>query len=201
MSQQINLLNPQLLSQKVAFSAATMASYLLGILVLGGALSAYVMVGERSIQSQLTDLQTRHDDMRVRLDALEVPPDDHAVAAEQQKMREIAAQKKRLTELKTVQAELAKHQDATLFSKRLVALTHEKVPGVWLTSIEFNAEQFRLQGWSLNPAQIPEYLKRLSQQSALQKLPLSALKIERPATETGSLHAVAFSVNPKEEAQ
>lgn len=201
MSQQINLLNPQLLTQKVAFSAATMASYLLGILVLGGALSAYVMVGERSIQSQLTDLQTRHDEMRTQLDALEVPPDDNAVAAEQQKIREIAAQKKRLAELKTVQSELTKHQDDTLFSQRLVALTREKVPGVWLTAIEFNADQFRIQGWSLNPAQIPEYLTRLSQQSALQKLPLTALKIERPVSEAGALQAVAFSVNPKDEAQ
>lgn len=201
MSQQINLLNPQLLTQKVAFSAATMASYLLGILVLGGALSAYVMVGERSIQSQLTDLQTRHDEMRTQLDALEVPPDDNAVAAEQQKLREIAAQKKRLAELKTVQSELTKHQDDTLFSQRLVALTREKVPGVWLTAIEFNAGQFRLQGWSLNPAHIPEYLTRLSQQSALQKLPLTALKIERPVSEAGALQAVAFSVNPKDEAQ
>lgn len=201
MSQQINLLNPQLLTQKVAFSAATMAACLLGILVLGGALSAYVMFGERAIQTQLTDLQTRHDAMRNQLDALEVPPDDNAMAAEQEKTREIAAHKKRLTELRRIQAELAGHKDTQVFSQRLHALSNEAVPGVWLTSIEFGTEHFRLQGRSLDPERVPDYLTALARQPALQKLSLASLRIDRPDESGGHPRMVAFSVNPVEGAK
>lgn len=199
--QQINLLNPQLLTPQVAFSSKTIAWTLLGVLVMGLVIYAWVESNSGSIQAQYNQAQSTRDALQATIDAQSQPTED-GLTPEDKRAQVVTEEKKRIAQLKQLQVALGAVQGDAGFSSRLRALAQEGVPGVWLTEIEFGPEGFRLQGRALQPARIPEYMAVLSRQPALKALALNRFSILMPEIEAADKApepGVAFMVNPAQE--
>lgn len=201
--QQINLLNPQLLTPHVAFSSKTIAWMLLGVGMLGLALYGLVESSAGQARMQLDQAQATRDALQARIDALNQPFPDGLTAADKQ-AQAVAQEKQRIAQLRRLQVALGAAGGTPGFSSRLRALANEGVSGVWLTGIAFDRDGFRLEGRALQAARIPDYLGVLSRQPALRDLPLSGFSILPPEAADGDkavAPGVAFMVNPATEAQ
>lgn len=194
--QQINLLNPRLLTLRVAFSARTLAWTLLAVAVMGLVLYAVVESNASEVEQQLNQTQARRDELQAKLEALNQPAAEVQANADKQALR-IAEQRKQIARLKTLQSALGAAPGRVAFSARLRALANESMPGVWLTGFEVGEHTFRLQGRALETDRIPDYLDLLARQPALRDLPLTGFSIILPeAAEGASIQGVAFEVNP-----
>lgn len=196
--QQINLLNPQLLTPQVAFSARTIAWMLLGVLGLGVLLYLWVLSGARDVQSRLDKVQATHDELQARLNAIDQPDEDGLTPADK-RAQAIAAARSRLADLQLLQTALGASADTGGFSPRLRALANQGVPGVWLTRIGFDPTGFQLEGRALDVARIPDYVAVLSRQPELQSLALNGFSVVPPDTPEGGAApepGVAFRINP-----
>lgn len=194
--QQINLLNPRLLTLRVMFSAKTLAWTLLAVVVLGLVLYGMVESNASSIRRQLDQAQAKRDQLQAKLDALIQPAEAVQATADKQAMG-LALQREQIAHLEILRAALGIVQNKITFSARLRALTQVQVPGVWLTGFEVGEQTFNLQGRALETAQIPDYLAQLAQQPALKDLPLTGFSIASPETGESTLaQGIAFAVNP-----
>jgi hypothetical protein len=201
--QQINLLNPQLLTPQVAFSSKTIAWMLLGVVVVGLLVYGWVERNAGDIQQQQDKVQAVRDELQAKIDA-QSQPSEEGVTPEDQHSQVVAEEKRRLVQLQKLQMALGGVKGEVGFSARLHALANEGLSGVWLTDIEFGRADFRLMGRALEPARIPDYLALLSRQPGLQDLPLSRFNILPRNEETGEAAAVpgvAFAVNQTGEAE
>lgn len=198
--QQINLLNPQLLTPQVAFSSKTIASTLLGVLVTGLLVYGWVERSAGGIQAQQNQVQALHDELQAKIDA-QNQPSAEGVTPEDQHSQAVAEEKRHIAQLQQLLMALGMVQGEVGFSSRLHALANEGLPGVWLTEIEFGRSDFRLVGRALQPARIPDYLALLSRQPALRDLPLSRFDIlpnEEGNENAAAVPGVAFAVNQAE---
>jgi Tfp pilus assembly protein PilN len=200
--QQINLLNPQLLTPHIALSSKTIAWTLLGVVVTGLILYGWVASKSGAIQAQHDHVQTQRDALQTQIDALNQPTDD-GQTREDKRAQAVAQEKQRIAQLKRLQSALGAVQGQQGFSSRLLALTNEGLPGVWLTDIGFGQTGFLLRGRALQSAHIPDYLTLLSRQPALQDLSLNGFKIlpqaeDEPENKMAAV-GVAFVVNPMQE--
>lgn len=201
--QQINLLNPQLLTPQVAFSSKTIAWTLLGVVVSGLLVYGWVERSAGDIQLQQEKVQAARDALQTQIDA-QSQPSEAGVTPEDQRSQAVAEEKRRVAQLQKLQTALGMAQGEVRFSARLHALENEGLPGVWLTDIEFGRSDFRLKGRALQPDRIPDYLALLSRQSALQDLPLSRfdiLPLDEGSEEAAAAPGVAFAVNQTEETE
>jgi Tfp pilus assembly protein PilN len=193
--QQINLLNPQLLTRRVAFSAQTMAWALLAAIVLALALDALIEINARSVRQQLDQAQNTHDKLQAKIDARVQTP-DQLQASKDKLTQAVALERQRIAQLETLEKALGATDGSPAFSARLRALAHEGLPGIWLTAVEFGEPGFRLRGRAVQTAAIPDYLALLARQPALKDLPLTGFEIERPDVDgTSGLPGVAFAIN------
>ena len=203
--QQINLLNPQLLTPKVAFSSKTMSWMLLAVAALGFAVYFWVIAGARDAESQLERVQTERDALQARMDSQVQPGEDGLTPADKH-AQTVAAARQRVAELQKRQTALGGVPETARFSSRLRALANESKSGVWLTGIEFSESGFRLEGRALQPERIPDYLQSLSRQAALASLVLSGVAIVPVEAMTDDkdsarLRGVAFVINPATESE
>lgn len=201
--QQINLLNPHLLTPRVAFSSRTIAWVLLGVAGLGVAIYIWASLGAQAIQTKMDQAQASRDEQQGQIDALDQPGEDGLTEADK-RTQAVAAVQQRLARLGRLRAALG-GGDAATFSAKLRALSNEGLPGVWLTNIEFNQSGFRLEGRALHPSRVPDYLAVLARQPALTSLALSGFNIVPPEdseeTDKPRLPGVAFVVNPAARAE
>ena len=201
--QQINLLNPQLLTPQVAFSSKTIAWMLLGVVAVGLLVYGWVERSAGDIQQQQDKVQAVRDELQAKIDA-QSQPSEEGVTPEDQHSQAVAEEKRRLLQLQKLQVALGAVKGEVGFSARLHALANEGLPGVWLTEIELGRGDFRLVGRALEPARIPDYLALLSRQPGLQDLPLSRFDIlprNEETDETAAVPGVAFAVNQTGEAE
>ena len=195
-AQQINLLDPRLLTLRVAFSAKTLAWTLLAVVVAGLVLYAVVQSSADEVRQQLEQAQAKRDALQAKLDALSQPTEDAQAAADKQALR-LGVQMQHIARLKVLQSALGTVPGRVAFSARLRALAAEGLPGVWVTGIEIGEHTFRLDGRALEPERIPDYLALLARQPALKDLPLTGFSIATSETESGAAaQGVAFIVNP-----
>lgn len=196
--QQINLLDPRLMTPQVAFSASTIALTLAALVGLGLAIYLWASLGSASIHAQMTAAQAARDGLQVRLDAVSQLSED-GLTPQDQRARDIALAKQEVERLQRLLAALGGGPGQGGFSPRLRALAAQGQPGVWLTGIEFGQIEFRLEGRALEPARIPDYLAVLSRQPGLRGLSLTGFSIAQP-DRSDAAHAsgvgVMFTVNP-----
>ncbi|MCA1924671.1 MAG: PilN domain-containing protein [Thiobacillus sp.] len=196
--QQINLLNPQLLTPQVAFSSRTIAWMLLGVLGLGVLLYLWALSGAQDVRSQLDETQAMRDELQARLDAIDQPGEGGLTPADK-RAQTIAEAKVRLADLQSLQTALGASADAGGFSPKLRALAERGVPGVWLTRIGFDQTGFQLEGRALDVARIPDYVAVLSRQPELRSLTLNGFSVlppEPPEADAAPVPGIAFRINP-----
>lgn len=184
MSQQINLLRAVAVTRSFSFSSATAMAY--GVLV-AAALTLAVGVYE---QTQLTDLQK---------EALAV---DRALKDAQAGQSKATAERKARkpepngdAKLAQLEAQLRSRNEvadalsggvvgtAAGFSRYMMALSRQSLPGVWLTGFDLAAGggELTLSGRALNPDLLPEYLQRLTREVPLQGRRFASMVISQPS--------------------
>lgn len=183
MSQQVNLLNLDVLGPKrPALSAMVMVQVLLAIAVGGLAFYGYLVYDTMQLKAAAVDGERR-------------------LAAQRQQLQTLSAQlgverRSQLleAEIKTTEARLRQYREAVEalksgnfgntrgYSEHLRALARQSVSGLWLTgfSIEGAGSGIALDGRALRAELVPAYLQKLNAEPVMQGLSFSGLEIFVP---------------------
>ncbi|MDM5180315.1 hypothetical protein PO883_24340 [Massilia sp. DJPM01] len=182
MSQQINLFNPEFLTQKKVFTSSAML-LALGVLVAGalalvimGRHSVSVLEAEAAAGAEQLDLKKKRQASAM----VEFAP--------RQKSKELDNQ------IASAEAELAAlHQVAAVlngksmsdarkgYSRFFKALARQSTGELWLTGVRIGGAESRiaLQGRALDAKLVPAYVNRLTREPAMQGKSFSSLQISR----------------------
>ena len=180
MYQQINLYQPIFRKQRQIFSAATMAQ---ALAIVGAALLAIYGYGALTVgalESEVVQLEGRESALRAHV-ALMDP------AFGTNRRAELETQLKRLNgTLEGQQRLIEELQKQPLgraggFSSYLAALGRQRTPELWLTALAINGATgaIELEGRSLRPEVVPEYMQRLGGEAALAAQRFDHFEIER----------------------
>lgn len=183
MPQQINLYNPAFAARRAAlsFTGAVMGWVVVAVLIV--AIAAYQAISVQSLERQERELARQLA----------------AAQAEAQKLGgEMSSRRhdpKIAEELARLEGEVSGRRevmdvlhagvlgDTRGFSDHLRAFARQSFEGVWLTglSIATAGRDVSIEGRALQAAYVPNYLKRLNAESAMQGHPFSELLIQEPA--------------------
>ncbi len=181
MPQQINLCTPILLTQRRYFSAKTMVQALVLFLVLGGGLCAYWVFSLRTSSEGFTKAVSDH---APELSALQtaiaksraggIPVDPGLTQELQVRRADVMQREKLLDELKAGLFREGWGQSARL---QLVA---QSIPAqVWVTAVKASDAQLEVSGFTLEPAALNEWVRKLAASPLLQGQRLATVKVER----------------------
>jgi hypothetical protein len=169
-SQQINLFNPAFEKRKQVLTAAGMAQALGLILLASGALAWYgahqVGVLERAAADSKVMLAAREARRADVLTRFPTPQKDPLIA---RALGQAEADRAALFEAQTILqgGELGNTQG---YADYFRAFAHARVNGLWLTgaSIVGAGKEIGLQGRTVQPDLVPQYIRALSRESVLQ---------------------------------
>lgn len=166
--QQINLYQPLFRKQEKIFSAKTMLQGA-GLVALGmAAFFAYAAWQTRSLESQVAQFERQRDEATRRVTDLArtMPERSKSMALEQ----EVVRLRSDLRSKQQVVARLADRSTGNTsgYSAHLEGLARQRLPLLWLTHIGLRrgGSVVELRGSALNPEQVPQYLQRLSAETA-----------------------------------
>lgn len=185
---QINLYNPALLPKAPVFSMR----WVLGVVVLGLllqlVLGAYWHHEQRLLQQQR---QTAEADLQRASQALaqlkaavgERRPDPrwaHKVAEMERRL----AQRAQAWQWLNAEAQPSRPR----YADWLQALSVARLEGVWLNQLHFESGWMSLEGRTLDPARLPDWLRQLQQQPALVGLGFSGFQLGSASPSEGGSH-------------
>ena len=182
MYQQINLYQPIFRKQRQIFSTATMAQALAIVAAALLAIYAYGWVKVGSLEVEVVQLERREVALMTQLTRM-----DPALGANRR--AELEAELKRLNATLESQQRLIEELRkqplgrAQGFSGYLAALGRQRTPELWLTALAINGgtEAIELEGRTLRPELVPEYMQRLGREAALAAQRFDRFEIERDA--------------------
>jgi Tfp pilus assembly protein PilN len=186
MSQQINLFNPAFLPQKKVLSAPMMGAALL-VLVAGIAGLNVVLRAQTARMQAEADLgATELARKQARLVSVNAEFAPRKKTAEID--AEIAQADAKLAGLRHVSGVLERGELGSTagFAGYFHAFARQSVPGLWLTSISIDGKDIGIKGRTLDPALVPGYISRLTQEPVLQGKSFASLEIKQgePLTTT-----------------
>ncbi len=184
MSQQINLFNP--LFRKLEFSWTSADAMLYGVaalVALTALYSGYLNYRLNRVQREAQAVEQQFNDMTSRRDQLQT-----ALAQRkpnQQLADEVAALEAKLKARQQIVEILQSGALGTTsgFSEYMRAFSRQTVNGLWLTGFDITNHDLVIEGRTLSPDLLPDYLQRLNQEPALQGKQFAALHISRPPAE------------------
>lgn len=175
--QQVNLFNPAFLPQKKVLTAPMMGAALLvlvaGIAGLGVVLRAQTVRMQAEADAGATELARK----QARLVTV------NAQFAPRQKTADMDAQvlqaEAQLAALRNVSGVLQRGElgDTSGFAGYFQAFARQSVPGLWLTSVSIAGKDIGLKGRTTDPALVPGYIGRLTQEPLLQGKSFASLQI------------------------
>lgn len=193
MSQQINLFNPIFLKQEKYFSAVTMVQalglILLGSLLLTGFLAYQAMQLKKESAATVVQLATAQTQL-AQISAA-VRPRQKSVELENE-IRKAEAEVKMMQQAFDV-LQKGDVGNTKGYSEYFRAFARQITPGLWLTglSLQGAGNEIGLQGRSLQPELVPEYLTRLKRETVLKGKSFAALEMQVPQAERSDpAHAV-----------
>lgn len=183
MSQQINLLNEDLLRQGKSASGLGLLQGAAALLLCLAVFYAYMSY---QIQEQEEQLEAG----------------GKTLAAEQAKLAELTRQRPGLTieqELKAAEAEAVAQREiinalksgvignTSGYSEYMRSFSKQALAGLWLTgfSIDGDATQMSISGGALNPELVPSYIQRLNREKIMRGKTFASLQMQLPKTEAG----------------
>lgn len=183
MSQQINLYNAALLSQKQHFSMQAMLQGAL-VLVLGLALFyAYALHQVQLLGKQQEESAKRYASVQERLtrNLSEFSPQQ----TQQQLAEETGRVEVQLAALEEQVKALASMGNTSGYSEYMRGFARQTLNGLWLTGFTLSSEQMIMSGGALSPELVPAYIKRLSQEQSMRGKEFAALQMQQHAWEAG----------------
>lgn len=179
MSQQINLYDPALLRKRELLSAANLAAASGGlVLVLGiwGAVARSQLGGLESESQTLTPqvqmLKAQKDAMTAQLAAMKPDPQLEAELANARSLLDLHT--RQVGELKK-----GLGNESGGFAEYLRGFARQTPAGLWLTgfAIADGGTSMEIRGRMMDPALLPEYIRRLNGEPAFKGREFSALKV------------------------
>ena len=177
--QQVNLFNPAFQPQKKRLSAPMMGAALL-VLVAGIAgLSVVLQAQTARMQAEADAGATELARKQARLASV------NAQFAPRKKSAELEARiletEAQLAALRHVSGVLQRGElgDTAGYAGYFQAFARQGVPGLWLTSVSIAGKDIGLKGRTLDPALVPGYIGRLTQEPLLQGKSFSSLQIQQ----------------------
>lgn len=196
MSQQINLFNPIFLKQKKFFSALALAQ-IFGLVLLGAvllALYATFQAAELKRNAEVVTAQLRIAEAqatRVRAEAV-APVRDKALEETLVKLEAEIKGRQQIVEI----LQKSDFGNTKGYSAYLVAFARQIPAGLWLTGFDINAggNEIGLQGRTLKPELVPQYVNQLTHESIMQGKSFATLEMQLPqvlsANVQGKIEAV-----------
>ena len=180
MPQQINLYTPVQYASPERFTADSMVSALLIVVVLaggmGGMLAWNMSRASATYNQSLTDQERDIRGLKRALDLARAnaAPADTALVKQLQAAQAEVTQREAL--LATVQHGTV--QPGYGHSDRLQLIASSIPPQVWITELKANSDMLEMSGFTLQPAELNDWVKRLAQSPLMQGLQLAAVKVE-----------------------
>lgn len=182
MYQQINLYQPIFRKQRQIFSTVAMVQALAIVAAALLAIYGYGWTKVGALEAEVVQLEGRETALMTQLTRM-----DPALSANRR--AELEAELKRLNATLENQQRLIEELrkqplgDAAGFSGYLAALGRQRTPELWLTSLGINGGTgaIELEGRTLRPEIVPEYMQRLGQEAALATQRFDRFEIERDA--------------------
>ena len=198
MPQQINLCALTLQKPRQQFSADTMAVALAVFVVLGGGLcAAWVWNLERASQGFASATQTQTLEMQTlqaaidRSKVMAQPPSPELVKEAQARRAEVEAKE---LMLRTLQQGLLVpgygHSDR-------LALVARSIPSeVWVTGVKADSARMEVDGFTLEPSALNDWVARLSVSPLMQGLRLATVKVQSTAVQNAAVPNAAPQAVP-----
>ena len=198
MSQQISLFNPAFQPQKKVLTAATMAVSL-AVLAAGiGALASYGKMQTARLQEEAKGGALRLQQKQARLASVSLD------FAPRQKNREIEARiaeaETQLAALRNISRVIERGElgDTSGYAGYFKALARQGVPGLWLTGVSVSGagQDIGIKGRATDPASLPGYLNRLTQEPLMRGKSFTSLQIGQAAPLTSTAADGKQSTSP-----
>lgn len=177
--QQINLYQPMFRKERKLFSAFALLQIGLACLLLMVLIGVYFQIQLQRLQASEQSLANQHQYLEGTLGNLKQNAGDPALVALD---RQIADLESRLQDRDSLLAGMTRlASDRGGFAPYLLALSQQRVQGLWLTGIHLGTggRDVRLSGMALEAGLIPRYLERLPEHPRLQHLDFSQVQINR----------------------
>jgi hypothetical protein len=183
MPQQINLYNPAFAEQRalLSFKGAVMGWVVVALLIV--AIAGYQTISLQSLERQERELARQVAAAQAEAQRLggEMASRQHDPKIAEELARLEGEVKGRREVMDVLHAGAL--GDTRGFSNHLRAFARQSFEGVWLTglSIATAGRDVSIEGRALQAAYVPNYLKRLNAESAMEGHPFSELLIQEPA--------------------
>lgn len=179
MSQQINLYDPRLEKKRdwlALGNVAAASAVLLAVVVVAG-VAARQDLPTLSAQAEAGDTQLKalREQVTALGQSIAAQKPDPALAAELDRTRELAAVR---NEIRTVlQQRLG--PEAVSYAEYLRGFARQTVAGLWLTGFSYDtaSDGMEIVGRTVDPALLPQYIKRLNSEPVFQGRAFSALSL------------------------
>lgn len=180
-SQQINLYQEEFRREAVQVSAAQVGKVLLVLLLLLGVLVSYGFIRKYQLQAELAELKQQQTEVATRLATVQ------AQVAARQPSKALQQQVDELTgELVLKQQVMQVLSGRQLgntqgFVEHFTGLARQRHDGLWLTGLAIQAggSHISMQGTTLKPEYVPQYLQRLAQEPVFAGTVFKTLLMER----------------------
>ena len=186
MNQQVNLYRPIFRKQEKKFSARAMLQA--GVAIVVGVVVLYaVMLWQASaVRNELHQVERQ---LATATKRLQDASQKYGPSAKSQLLEdELTKLEKQVAARLQVRDLLSRglFSNTTGFSEFFVAFARQRVNGVWLTGFEISGagESMRLQGRTVDPAQVPRYVQRLSAERSLAGREFQVFTLSRPEKNT-----------------
>jgi len=175
--QQVNLFNPAFLPQKEVLGARMMGVALLvlvaGIAALGISLRA--RTAQMQVEADAGAAQLARKQARLASVNTEFAPRSKSPELDNQ----IVDAQAQLAALRHVSSVLQRGElgDTTGFAGYFRAFARQSAPGLWLTGVTVAGNNIGIRGRTTDPAMVPGYINRLTQEPLLQGKTFASLQI------------------------
>lgn len=193
MPQQINLCTPILLTQKRYFSAQNMVQALAVFIVLGGGLCAYwiwsLNTASEGFKKALTTQGTELEGLQaaIRQGKAGLGPAESAVMQELQARRAELIQREKLYE----ELQRGLFRPGWGHSARLQLVAQSIPAQVWVTGVRTDASQLDVSGFTLEPAALNDWVRKLGASPLLMGQKLATVKVEHASVAMAKMGGVA----------
>ncbi|MEW5756902.1 MAG: hypothetical protein AB1810_11410 [Pseudomonadota bacterium] len=203
MIQQVNLFQPPFKKEKPKFPSAQMLSAVLACVLLIAAVAVVEVWRARQAQNEVAALEKQSQDLTRQRDELGIQ------LAQRRQRSPLDAQIEKLERILTHRQQLQQMMAQDLFgqgegySGYLIAMARQHISGIALLDITIDGagREITLRGRTSDPALVPKYLQRMSQEDRLAGTQFHTFRIERPQDENESHYAgdVDFFVSTRTE--
>ncbi|MEW6165503.1 MAG: PilN domain-containing protein [Pseudomonadota bacterium] len=189
MSQQINLYDAALERQREWLTLGNVVAVCLLLLGVVGGSGHFARTEAKTLAARAAASESQLKTAREQIAAL-----TQKIASRKPDARlehEVAAQRLLLTARREVLATLRDGVGAdggATFADYLRGFARQTVSGLWLTAFNFDAKSggIEIRGRTTDPALLPEYIRRLNQESAFQGRAFASLKLDAGQAETAA---------------